>query len=80
MRYVKKPKPIILDDISDMGVTIDGIDKITECELAEELHSEILQRAVELAKSAYSGDLNTTLAIGNASATNIGIIPSNNKG
>lgn len=80
MRYVKKPKPIILADISDMGVTIDGIDKITECELAEELHSEILQRAVELAKSAYSGDLNTTLAIGNASATNIGIIPSNNKG
>lgn len=77
MRYVKRPKPIILDNISDMGVTIDGIDKITECELPTELHQEILQRAVELAKAAYIGDLSSTVGIGNLSSTNIGIIPSN---
>lgn len=77
MRYVKRPKPIILDNISDMGVTIDGIGKITECELPTELHQEILQRAVELAKAAYIGDLSSTVGIGNLSSTNIGIIPSN---
>lgn len=77
MRYVKRPKPIILDNISDMGVTIDGIDKRTECELPTELHQEILQRAVELAKAAYIGDLSSTVGIGNLSSTNIGIIPSN---
>ena len=77
MRYVKRPKPIILDNIGDMEVTIDGIDKITECELPTELHQEILQRAVELAKAAYIGDLSSTVGIGNLSSTNIGIIPSN---
>lgn len=77
MRYVKRPKPIILDNISDMGVTIDGIGKTTECELPTELHQEILQRAVELAKAAYIGDLSSTVGIGNLSSTNIGIIPSN---
>ena len=77
MRYVKRPKPIILDNISDMGVTIDGIGKITECELPTELHQEILQRAVELAKAAYIGDFNATVGVGNVSSTNIGIIPSN---
>ena len=68
---------IILDNISNTGVTIDGIDKITECELPTELHQEILQRAVELAKAAYIGDFNATVGVGNVSSTNIGIIPSN---
>lgn len=77
MRYVKRPKPIILDDLSKSGVSIDGIDTITECELPTELHQEILQRAVELAKAAYIGDLSSTVGIGNLSSTNIGIIPSN---
>lgn len=77
MRYVKRPKPIILDNISDMGVTIDGIGKTTECELPTELHQEILQRAVELAKAAYIGDFSATVGVGNLSSTNIGIIPSN---
>ena len=77
MRYVKRPKPIILDDLSISGVSIDGIDTITECELPTELHQEILQRAVELAKAAYIGDLSSTVGIGNLSSTNIGIIPSN---
>lgn len=79
IRYVKRPKPIILEDLSKYAsdLSIDGIDTITECELPTELHQEILQRAVELAKAAYIGDLSSTVGIGNLSSTNIGIIPSN---
>lgn len=75
MRYIKRPKPIILGDLGE--VTIEGLSKVTECELPEELHPEILQRAVELAKAAYLGDLNSTISVGNASATNLGVIASN---
>lgn len=42
------------------------------CKLSKELHPEILQRAVELAKAAYLGDLNSTLQIGSMSSTNLG--------
>lgn len=63
-RYVKKPQPIVLVDfdVDDYTVSINGVTKVTECELPEELHPEILQRAVELAKVAYEGDLNQTNA------------------
>jgi len=59
-RYVKKPSPIVLVDldVDDYTVSINGVVKQTECELPEELHPEILQRAVELAKVTYGGDLN----------------------
>lgn len=65
VRYVKKPKPIILDDLTSYNVSIEGINTITECELPSYLHQEILQRAVELAKSSYIGDLNSTINLGN---------------
>lgn len=42
------------------------------CKLSKELHPEILQRAVELAKAAYLGDLSSTLQIGSMSSTNLG--------
>lgn len=45
------------------------------CLLDEEIHEEILQRAVELAKVAYSGNLSDAVQLGNMSGTNIGIIP-----
>lgn len=45
------------------------------CLLDEEIHEEILQRAVELAKVAYSGNLGDSVQLGNMSGTNIGIIP-----
>lgn len=44
------------------------------CELDPIIHEEILQRAVELAKAAYIGDLNTQIALGVNSATNMGIV------
>lgn len=53
--YVKKPYPIILGEL-DEGMTIDGeiYDPDKECELDPILHEEVLQRAVELAKIAWT--------------------------
>lgn len=51
VRYVRQLKPIILTDIEDLS--IGGISTATECELDAGLHSDILQRAVELAKTAW---------------------------
>lgn len=59
IRYVKKPNPIVLENLSD-GYTIDGCSSISPCELNEATHDAILQRAVELAKIAWEGDVNQT--------------------
>lgn len=69
IRYVKRPKPIILANLADeySNVSIEGINTITECELDSILHPEILQRAVELAKSAYTGDLKSSVELGQRS-------------
>ena len=70
VRYVRKPKPIILVDLaSEYGedVTINGISEESECELNPLLHEEILQRAVELAKIIYTGDANGLLQTGQRS-------------
>lgn len=66
VRYVKRPKPIILVNLADeySNVSIEGINTITECELDPILHPEILQRAVELAKSTYTGDLRSSVELG----------------
>lgn len=48
MRYIRKPKPIILIDLPD-DLTIDGLNRKTESELDPILHRDILIRAVELA-------------------------------
>lgn len=75
IRYIKRPNAIILDNL--VGVSMDGNKtKAQSCELDPILHEEILQRAVELAKAAYVGDLNSQIALGNSSQTNIGFIPS----
>lgn len=44
----------------------------TQCELDPILHQEILQRAVELAKAAYTGELQAQVALGKTSQTDIG--------
>lgn len=69
IRYVKRPKPIILANLADeySNISIEGLNTITECELDPILHPEILQRAVELAKSAYTGDLNSSVELGKRS-------------
>lgn len=73
-RYIKRPKPIILSSIKSEELSLGGLQEPQECELDPILHPEILQRAVELAKSAYIGDLNSTLTLGQMSETNMGMI------
>ena len=69
IRYVKRPNPIILVDLNDNygGLSIAGYTKVSECELDKSLHTEILQRAVELAKVAYVGDINSIVELGKRS-------------
>ena len=70
IRYVKRPSPIIVADLSSeygAGISIDGVTAESQCLLDKNLHREILQRAVELAKSSYEGDLNSTLQLGQRS-------------
>ena len=76
MRYIKTPKPIILANLSDIqeGLSINGYNIVTECELPLNTHQEILQRAVELAKASYQGDLSSIIQTGNASGTDIGYV------
>lgn len=66
IRYVRQPRQIDL--------TADT----KTCELDEILHQELLQRAVELAKAAYIGDLGTMVSTGMNSATEKGYIPQSN--
>ena len=74
IRYLKRPRAIRLITFDD--ATLDGSNEIQECELDPILHPEILQRAVELAKSAYTGDLQSQIVLGQASHTNIGAVQS----
>ncbi len=62
IRYVRRPKPIILTTLE--GVTLGDEAGPLDCELDEILHPEILQRAVELAKVAYLGDAKSSVEIG----------------
>lgn len=73
IRYVERPKPIILTTLNDL--TIGGESNEATCQLDPILHQEILQRAVELAKAAYDGTLETTITLGGTSQTNLGTIP-----
>ena len=54
IRYLSKPEPIILDNLSTYGVTINGESKITECKLNPAVHRILLNRAVQLAKSIWT--------------------------
>lgn len=82
VRFIKKPYPIILEDLGSTN-SIEGQSKpLSEisniegnlyyetgspCELSNEIHPEILQRAVELAKVAYVGDINSQTQMGQRS-------------
>lgn len=52
IRYVRRPNPIIVSNLD--GLSIEGKEDKMECELDPILHEEILQRAVELAKIAWT--------------------------
>ena len=63
IRYIRSPKPIIVAPLGDLS--IDGESDATDCELDPILHEEILQRAVELAKIAWTatGQENVQLVV-----------------
>lgn len=70
VRYIRKPKPIILTDLQAEfdGLTIDGQSQsiLTNghaCELNPSIHREILDRAVELAKVAYMENTDAVVQI-----------------
>lgn len=69
IRYIKRPSPIILVSLNDIqnGLTIHGASAAQTSELPEELHEEILQRAVELAKIAWAGEPAATVQAGQRS-------------
>lgn len=68
IRFIRKPRPIIVADLgSNSGVSLNGYTVALDCELDTILHEEIVQRAVELAKAAYIGDLNATVQMGQRS-------------
>lgn len=77
LKYIKRPNPIVLDTLPDK-LSIRGVTSKSSCQLDPIIHQEILQRAVELAKAVYQGDLNAQIAIGSNSQTNLGIIPQSN--
>lgn len=64
MVYLRKPKPIILGElegdhtIEGEANSVDGTPEIPEL-----LQRKVINRAVELAKVAYVGDLNATFAV-----------------
>lgn len=80
MRYVKRPTPIVLVDLSDENLSIDNVSTETPCMLPEGVHHIIVQRAVELCTAIYNPQvLGNLVGVGNASATDLGVVPSNNK-
>lgn len=54
VRYLSRPDPIILEDLTGYGVSINNKTKITECKLNPVIHRAILNRAVSLAKAIWS--------------------------
>lgn len=70
IRYVKRPDPIVLVDLDASfgeGLSIHGATEATPCKLDPSIHEEIVQRAVELAKIAWSGDPAATVQAGQRS-------------
>lgn len=53
IRYVRRPKPIIVSPLDGLTIEKEGT-KALDCELDDSLHEEIIQRAVELAKIAWT--------------------------
>lgn len=54
VKYLAKPDPIILEDLTSYDITINNETKITECKLNPVIHRAILNRAVSLAKAIWS--------------------------
>ena len=49
VRYIRRPRPIVLVDLTADDLDIEGVSRPTECELNPIIHLDILNKAVELA-------------------------------
>ena len=58
IKYLSKPKPIILEDIDDDNLSIEGEKKKQGCELNSLLHRTILEGAVSLAMNRIPSQKN----------------------
>lgn len=70
IRYVRRPLPIIVGDIESYTINGYPTQEVTapiSCELDPIIHEEILQRAVEMAKAAWQGDISTSIQLGQRS-------------
>ena len=69
IRYIKNPEPIVLANLYEIadGLSIDGVNRINPCKLPKHLQDEIIQRAVEIAKGTWQGDLSSTIQLGQRS-------------
>ena len=56
VRYIAKPNPIILEDLPD-NLSINALNKKTECELNPILHRVILNTAVDMAKQSMHSSM-----------------------
>lgn len=54
IRYVRRPRPIVLTNLENSGTSVDGVTAKTECELNPILHMDILNKAVEIALSTHT--------------------------
>lgn len=59
MRYIRQPSPIVLETFENnseydgLGLTVNGVNTVTACQLSEEIQKDIIDRAVELAILGY---------------------------
>lgn len=54
VKFLRKPKPIILVNLKNENLTVDGSYYQQTCELCEEIHQTILENAVALAMQRYA--------------------------
>ena len=54
IRYIRRPKPIIVGNLDGLRINNTEYSATQQCELDPILHEDILQRAVELAKVAWT--------------------------
>ena len=77
IKYLAKPSPIILTDLTNEGVSIGGgYTQEQSCQLDSSMHQAIVQKAVELALASYGNrtTLQDQISLGQASATEQGIV------
>lgn len=55
VRYIRLPQPIVLEDLTGTGLSIEGAETVQTCELPEQLHQSILAEAVRMAKATWNG-------------------------